>query len=318
MHPMGRGRPVENEPLMQTRNRTTDEISDAESVSLGAIHGSRNPMTPEDIRKTGLSATTSTDRDTRIVHLRESGMTLAAIALEFGITRERVRQICIKNDGKSAKTLREEAEYRREGERKASTARIAEFLSNQPGSTLVEISEACGVSVSIVNSLIPDELKRLVLHEFQWRENPVRQWADAEILDLLRTASTYEFPLSAKKYANLVQIGELTGPSVPRIHQRFGGWSRACELAGVEHGATHLDYNSKWTDDDLVRCVISYLGDPNFNGTFHGYDDWRCTKSDDAPSGGTIRNRFGDWTTVKAIAFTEMRKLNNQEAECDA
>ena len=59
-------------------------------------------------------------------------------------------------------------------------------------------------------------------------------------------------------------MGQVTGPSVPRIWQRYGSWTAACEAAGVEPGRTvRSNYESRWSDHDIADIVRLYLLDPN-------------------------------------------------------
>jgi hypothetical protein len=239
--------------------------------------------------------------------MRESGLTLEAIAMELGLTRERIRQICKKYGLRTGKVLQEQRRIELEQRKQALRSDVATFIVTHPGSTRGEIAQACGVDESKVNRLIPSDLRRLVLIDNKDRRSLGRQWSDEEVFEAIRAAATYEFPLTSAGYSELVRVGEIDGPTVARIHQRFGGWSRACGLADVESGVSSIPYTSNWTDDDILRFVVMYLSDPKYSGAFHMYDKWRSEKCDDAPSSGMVRNRLGEWSTVKEIALTQMR-----------
>jgi hypothetical protein len=238
-------------------------------------------------------------------------MTLEAIGDAVGLTRERVRQICARE---GAKAPSKEVAHQIEAEtRDQRTRDVARYLESAPGATLAEIADVLGIREQMVGQYIPVELRRLVLWESGNRTRATVRWSDEEILEALRCAATYEFPLSTMKYSNLVEIGEIRGPSVARIYQRFGQWSAACESAGVEHGSTRIDYTSRWTDADITRFLVLYLSDTRYTGAAHRYDEWRIAESVDAPSLGTVRSRFGDWESAKISAFLSMREQRKSD-----
>ena len=153
---------------------------------------------------------------------------------------------------------------------------------------------------------LPANLKKLTIsaHSVEHESsNSQQKWTDAEILKSLKLAQTYVFPVTTSAYAGLVRVGEVQGPSVPLIHNRFGGWAAACQKAGVEHGTTYREYNRIWTDDDLLRFVGLYLIEPNSDGTFRGYEQWRLNDCEGAPSGALLRIRIGSWTFIKELVF---------------
>jgi hypothetical protein len=132
------------------------------------------------------------------------------------------------------------------------------------------------------------------------------KWTDADIIASLQEAAVYEFPLTKKAYVELLNIGQIKGPSTASIGHRFGSWTAACDAAGVVPGtARRGSYESRWSDNDVLQIVRDYLLDPNAPISAQHYDKWKIANAPDGPSLPTVLNRFGSWTNVKRAAFHE-------------
>ena len=132
------------------------------------------------------------------------------------------------------------------------------------------------------------------------------KWTDADIIVSLQEAAVYEFPLTKKAYVELLNIGQVKGPSTASIGHRFGSWTAACDAAGVVPGtARRGSYESRWSDNDVLQIVRDYLLDPNAPISAQHYDKWKIANAPDGPSLPTVLNRFGSWTNVKRAAFHE-------------
>lgn len=248
-----------------------------------------------------------TERDQKIVNLRNEGLTLSAIAEQFGVSRERIRQITSKAgalDRAGKKSRLHEQEIERNSSKRE---KILDLLQDEPGLDLQDVSDRLGMTQSELRKLAPSEIRRLTVSIGPTKEQ-ITKWSDEQILEAIRTASTYEFPLTVAKYADLVARGEIFGPSAPLVYQRFGYWSAACQLAGVECGASLTEsYESRWTDDDLLGFVISYLLDEESLGTFDGFMRWASKVNSECPSPATLRIRLGSWSEVKRRALTSSK-----------
>lgn len=169
--------------------------------------------------------------------------------------------------------------------------------------TIAEMVEVTGIEASEVSKHWPEDLAHLRL----WGAGPGEsRWTDEDICETLRQASIYEFPLSATAYSELLQVGQIDGPSVPRIWQRFGSWTTACAAAGVvAREAPNREYTSRWSDEELLQLVRGYLMDPNAPSSAHRFDEWKRANAPDGPSAQTLRNRFGSWNEVKRRALAQ-------------
>jgi hypothetical protein len=180
---------------------------------------------------------------------------------------------------------------------------ITADLTGHPGSTLQEVSDRLQLPPNRVRALTPEPARRLLVTKRHTDEAEVERRLD-RALSALRTASTYEFPLTTTAYARMLAIGEIEGPSVPGIHLLFGSWKHACDLAGIECGISRRGgYDSRWTDHEILAFVTEYLGFPSSPGTFAGYENWREISRPDAPSSGLVRTRLGQWSDVKRRAL---------------
>lgn len=181
------------------------------------------------------------------------------------------------------------------------TERVKAFLCENPGLTLEEVAEATGCSTSFVRRSCPSLARRLTV---DGRAGSEKVWSDEQILEVIRRAATYEYPITVKQFEHLRSIGEIAAPSAPLVYTRFGGWRAACEAAGVESGETLRDsYESRWTDADLLRFAGQFLADESSDGTFGGFEIW-LSLDVDRPSAPTMRNRLGRWSDIKRAALT--------------
>jgi len=108
--------------------------------------------------------------------------------------------------------------------------------------------------------------------------------------------------LTEQVYSELVAAGTLEGPSSVRVIQVFKTWSGALAAAGVPALTPSRDYQSSWTDDELLQLMGEYLLDPETTGSYAGWAEWRRVARPDAPSAQTLRNRLGSWSKAKGAA----------------
>lgn len=234
------------------------------------------------------------------------GATYDEIAALFGVTRERVRQIL----SKQAPLALEEIKRQRRVNAAAIASEsqsvhsnlIAEYLSTNGPSSIDEVASGTALSRSAVKLAWPSNFAHLQLAHLKKATH--QTWTDDQILEALRSASMYEFPLTRAKYDALQSVGQISGPTGVRVMQRFGTWTAACDRAGVQAGvARAAPYESRWTDEELLKFASDYLRSPAYGGTFSGYDTWRRRNSIDGPSSGTLRNRLGAWSAIKRRAL---------------
>ncbi len=104
-------------------------------------------------------------------------------------------------------------------------------------------------------------------------------------------------PLTASAYDTWQRGQDAASPAL--LIRRFGSWNEACARAGVATNKTRST-SRRWSDDEVVAIVASYLSSAGSAGTFADYSEW-AKRNDGAPSGATLRQRFG-WAEVKRRA----------------
>ena len=250
----------------------------------------------------------SCERDFEIIRARFSGETLDQIGKNVSLTRERVRQV-IRNysvdlDDTMQKTLKAKSLL----EESNLQIRVSELFDSFGAMTYAELSQNLNVSEQDVAHLIPDKLQKFVLDGVSQRAGSA-VWDKDDVLKILAIAGTYYFPLKTSDYEHLIQIGEIDGPSVQWIYAKFGNWSNACMLAGVEFPTPpRSDYKRLWSDQELVSFVVRYLNEDETTGGVRDYTLWKDRQTDHVPSGALIRNTFGTWSDAIKIALLQIRE----------
>ncbi|MEU0266535.1 Z1 domain-containing protein [Nocardioides sp. NPDC006303] len=264
------------------------------------------------------------ERDREILRLREEGLGLEEIGERFGITRERARQIINSQGGVNLAVVRDARRTRQVAADDALRRRLMGIVATGLVRSLADLAVLLDVDEATVRRVGgPD----LAAYLGTTRQGVVR-WSAADVTAALQTAATYDWPLARGAYQQLVDLGEIHGPSVARIDQLYG-WASACRMAGVESPRRiERDYQSQWTDDDIWHYARAYIEAVGPRAAFHGFDDWRRTNAPAAPSSALLRSRLGKWNDVRrtvlieggamaqdAVSGLEARRLNDQLAE---
>jgi hypothetical protein len=131
-----------------------------------------------------------------------------------------------------------------------------------------------------------------------------RQWSSDDCIEVLKLAATFAFPLTLLEYRKLVESNSIIGPTLPIFASRFGSWADACAAAGVETGMSLREYDSTWSDSDLIRIVRQFLWESkNDSWSIQNYDKWRANHESQVPSVGLLRNRLGTWSEIRVLAL---------------
>jgi hypothetical protein len=240
-----------------------------------------------------------------MVELLKGGQTLQEVGDKAGVSRERVRQLVKKAGVGSIRKLRSaEIAVRSEAEAMLRSSLHADIVAH-PGTTVGGIASRLGLSSETVeNLMIPSgrKLVRGIAGSSTFRQ----RWSDNQLLQLLRVAATYSWPLTTAAYDELVSIGEVDGPTAQVYFKRFESWIAACQLAGVESGEPwNRTYESNWSNDDLCKFVGDYLVDPATSGTIAEFGQW-LRGVPGAPSIPTLRNRLGTWSEMRELALLRL------------
>lgn len=132
------------------------------------------------------------------------------------------------------------------------------------------------------------------------------EFSDAQLTAAVAAAAAeLGEPLTASSYDAWQRGRDAASPAL--VIRRFGTWNEACARAGVATNKTRST-TRRWSDEDVVAIVASYLAAAGSTGTFADYSEW-AQRQDGAPSGATLRQRF-PWAEVKrrAIAGPDARE----------
>jgi hypothetical protein len=271
-------------------------------------------------------------RKIRVLELRMNGATLDEIGKQFGLSRERIRQILKEIyklvEGNSAlegrafseifanKTHGARGEEKRVRQKKKeeidSRARV--FLNSRPGATYLELSQVLGVSEEDLQTSLQPQTAKFVWTKVGEKINE-SPFSDEAILEALKQAEAFESPISAPMYRDLVERGLVHGPGPQTVAQRFGTWKRACELADVTYNeSVRTSYDKQWTELEMIKYVVDFLLSKGFGKAFQNYDEWRIETMTNAPSGAHVRKKIGTWTDVRNRALMYMRE---NDISCD-
>jgi DNA-directed RNA polymerase alpha subunit len=239
--------------------------------------------------------------------LRIQGKSFRAIGEIFGVTAEAMRRQCKRIGVPTASEIKAEKNKNKNKKMQNLRASLLENLKHSPGVTLAVLAERVGMDEESVGSALLPEHNRYLIQENNVEDDADQKWMPVwpaeRIKAVLQTAATYHFPLTTLNYSNLVSVGEIDGPTVATIHKRFGSWVNACEEAGVECGTSNIvNYQSLWTDDDLVEWVLKFLLAEGPRWSFNEMANWLASFAD-APSCPTLRNRLGGWEAMKTLAW---------------
>lgn len=283
----------------------------------------------------------------RIIELRAKGNTYHNIGNEIGneidngsgLTRERIRQILQKNyqmlddHGSSdipihaasgaqpalIRTPDRESRKRlasRSARRAAWVPRIRPCIVASPGISLSKLAEEVGAGTGEIRRFIPEDLIKFVDGMHRQVITPDRI-SNELLLEALRLAGTFHFPLSPSQFDDLVSIGEVSGPRSNVISRRFLTWAKACEMAGVESpkGATGDSYKPKWSRNEIVGFMAEYLLDPHTSGSARDYDVWRKGLTNDAPSMVHVTRVLGTWGDAISSALIRVGEMGPLDAD---
>jgi hypothetical protein len=241
----------------------------------------------------------SLQRVRQMAALRGQGWSLDEIALRFGVSRERVRQILGAHGGPDPEHVA--AARRRRAEQHAE-AHIDELLGlwrsgEEPGSA----ASALGLKTAACRSTIArfaTEVDRTARKaSLAGSRSAPKTYSDRDIIvALVSVADRLGRVASAKEYGSLAR--ELELPSLPTVLNRMGGWTSAVRAAGLVPASSPARTRSRrWTVDACwaaLRDATTELGEVP---TVVGYARLAAERTD-LPSSATVRNRLGRWSAI--------------------
>jgi AraC-like DNA-binding protein len=242
---------------------------------------------------------------------REHGWSLDEIALRFGVSRERVRQILHAHGGPDPQDI---ADARRRRAEAQAEERIDELLAlwragEQPRSA----ASALGLQAAACRSTIErfaTDVDRAARKATIAGARRVQTYTDRDIIVALTSVATRVGRVpSAKEYA--AHARTLDYPSLPTILNRMGGWTHALRAAGMEPLSTPIRARKRrWTEEacwEALRAVVGELGEIPSVLAYERHAAGRA----ELPSSATVRNRLGRWSaiTTQLAAQRELARM---------
>jgi len=245
--------------------------------------------------------------------LRERGWSLDEIALRFGVSRERVRQILRAHGAPDPELV---ADARRRRTAQLAESRVDELLALwRAGAETGSAASSLGLQAAACKSTIArfaTEVDKAARQASLSGARGAQTYSDRDILVALRAvaAGLGRVP-SAKEYALTARGLDL--PSLPTVLNRMGGWSSAIQAAGMTPVAPHTSSRTRrWTDSacwDALRRVVDELGQIP---TVLSYERHAAGRPD-LPSSATVRNRLGRWSAITAQLAAERELARNAQ-----
>lgn len=238
----------------------------------------------------------NTERNTQIADAYRSGRTLESIGAEYGLSRERVRQI-VKKSGIETYG-RSVTAYRRWSEEHGPEV-------NDTFSRIRSINGTIAAHPDVPHAWIKRLLRPRAHESVAGRQPTAKIWADADIFRALRAAST-EGVVTTTSYAQWRNQGNTIDDRIPPtatlITWRFGSWRSAVEQAGLTTGRTsRSEYTRRWTRDDALAAVRRFADEAsarNLRPTYARYDAW-VSENPNNPSGAYLRHLTGcNWSEI--------------------
>jgi len=260
----------------------------------------------------------SLQRVRQMAALREQGWSLAEIALYFGVSRERVRQILRVHGGPDPQYV---GEARRRRVEQQAEARVDELLGLwRAGEELGSAAAALGLQASACRSAIArfaTEVDRAARKaSLAAARAEAKTYSDRDIIVALTSvAARLGRVPSAKEYGALAR--ELECPSLATVLNRMGGWTNAVRAAGLTPVSTPGRTRSRrWTVEACwaaLRVVVAELKEIPTVARYNRH----ATERTDLPSSATLRNRLGRWSaiTTQLAAEREPRPRNAGDSQ---
>ena len=246
------------------------------------------------------------DRNERVVARRAAGATLGEIGTEFGLTRERVRQIVRRAGGPTRRDVSAVNERARLERLDVLGDQVGRLLAELGPVTAQIVRERLGCTSEDLRAAIRDSDRRLLIA----KSRSTAGRSDEEVGVGLRRVSA----LRAKRDGEqgLVRIsGEYWNAhrdparelSAVRLVQRFGSWSEACRRAGLPVGKHDGRPGPPQRFDDQACLAVAkeFLVDPTAGVSYAAFAAWMRARPD-APSAQTVRSRLGSWNQIRRLA----------------
>lgn len=244
-------------------------------------------------------------RNSQIADAYSAGSSMAAIAKDFGLSRERVRQILSEIGVPS----RCNSDYIRNSYDEWHEANCEEV-----NETFERVRTISGTIKALPHhrpgwvrrALAPRKFEIITLRSTD------KNWSNEDLLGVLRAASN-DGVLTIQRYSRWRDDGNDYMGRRPPTHTviawRYGSWNNALTEAGLSTASktTTRVYTRTWSEQDAMDCVRSYVDQQLAHGvrpTFSGYETW-AKGQPNSPSGTYLRVITGKpWAAILRDVMT--------------
>lgn len=237
----------------------------------------------------------------------EAGATLEEIAVRFGISRERVRQL-FRQAGLSTRSVREAAALKHRLLVDANRDGIVSAFEG--GKTAENIAADLGLSLKLVREVLDEDPRRarLVSARSHAKKRNRPRYSDEELIDCLRTASlAIGGVLTTAAYGSYARTRSFADGRAWPTHQtpskRFGSWRSALQRAGLESNPPSAIAGQRiFTRGHCIDAVLEVERELGRLPTAADYEEYATGMGGVLPSLATVRDRCGSWGDALRLA----------------
>jgi DNA-binding transcriptional ArsR family regulator len=187
------------------------------------------------------------------------------------------------------------------GSPSAARGAVLDYVRHNPGLSVDDLSLRLDLSKSSVSRYLRGAAEqRLVVSR---KQSPQLKFTDNEMAEALREAfrqlADKSKGLSRKRYREIMKGRDV--PAAATYIRRYGTWSEACRLAGIEAAkARRTNYIRDWSNEDIINAVDEFITETGLTA-YHGYAEW--ARENDKPSGPLLVQRLGSWSEARKLAI---------------
>lgn len=238
------------------------------------------------------------DRAARAVsayELYQGGATLDEVGRQFGVTRERIRQI-FREHGFPTRSVGESQQLKRQQQLSADPELICRTYLDCKD--LAEVARRLELPRSLVREVVDSELTAA---DRRKDRNTRKKYSDDELIDFLRAASQdLGGVLSGAAYDEFARSRRTADgrpwPTRQTHILRYGTWRKAVTAAGLSANPSSPIAGQTLFDDnqciDALRAAARSIGRAP---TADEYEEFARLSGGAFPSQATVRNRLGRW-----------------------
>lgn len=295
-----------------------EALGDSSSTALDGTSEVEEPVLDADTTADNPEELSLADAETNIAPLPErvrrmrklydTGATLEEVARQFGVSRERVRQIFTKH-GLHTRSLTETNALRRQVLLDGHRERIFELIDE--GATARQVVTRLDIPMRIVQDILETDpsRKRLVAFQRTAKARPSHpKYSDEEIIECLRAANVeLGGVLTTADYTAFARTRKLADGRHWPLHQtpanRFGSWRAALQKAGLQANPPSAVAGQRiFTREHCIDAILEVERDLAHPPTAAEYERAAAASGGALPSLATLRQRCGGWQHALLLA----------------